>query len=53
MDYVHFNPVKHGYVPHAADWPYSTFAACVRRGLYPEGWLGPTGAVLPAEDVGE
>jgi len=25
MDYVHFNPVKHGFVAHPADWPYSTF----------------------------
>jgi putative transposase len=22
MDYTHFNPVKHGYVQHPADWPY-------------------------------
>lgn len=41
VDYVHFNPVRHGYVAHAAEWPYSTFKACVRRGLYPEDWLGP------------
>jgi putative transposase len=41
VDYVHFNPVKHGYVGHAADWPHSTFRACVRRGYYPEAWLGP------------
>ena len=25
IDYVHFNPVKHGYVTSPADWPYSTF----------------------------
>ncbi len=40
MDYVHFNPVKHGLVPSAAQWPYSTFKACVARGLYPEDWGG-------------
>jgi REP-associated tyrosine transposase len=38
VDYVHFNPVKHGYVAHVAEWPYSMPKACVRRGLY---WLGP------------
>ena len=38
MDYVHFNPVKHGYADHPAEWPYSTFRACVRRGLYPKNW---------------
>ena len=24
VDYIHFNPVKHGYVQRAADWPYSS-----------------------------
>ena len=40
MDYVHFNPVKHGYVRQVSDWPHSTFKACVRRGLYPPAWAG-------------
>lgn len=53
VDYVHFNPVRHGYVDHAADWPYSTFRACVRRGLYPEAWLGPGDRGLSAEETGE
>lgn len=25
MDYVHYNPVKHGLVSRVRDWPYSTF----------------------------
>ena len=25
VDYVHYNPVKHGYVNDPADWPYSTY----------------------------
>lgn len=40
-DYVHFNPVKHGYVEHAADWPYSSFHRMVRLGIYPEAWASP------------
>jgi putative transposase len=40
LDYVHFNPVRHGYVSHPADWPYSSFHACVARGLYPSHWIG-------------
>ncbi len=40
MDYVHFNPVKHGYVGHPADWPYSSFHRCVESGIYPIGWIG-------------
>jgi len=38
MDYVHFNPVKHGFVAHPADWPYSTFQKCGALGLYDEAW---------------
>jgi putative transposase len=40
MDYVHFNPVKHGLVASPADWPYSTFRSCAERGLYPLDWIG-------------
>ena len=40
VDYVHFNPVKHGYVSSPADWPYSTFRRLVQRGLYPPDWSG-------------
>ena len=40
MDYIHFNPVKHGLVQHAADWPYSSFRRRVAQGLYPADWLG-------------
>ena len=53
VDYVHFNPVKHGYVAHIADWPYSTFEACVRRGLYPADSLGPWGGTLSDDAAGE
>jgi putative transposase len=38
MDYVHFNPVKHGYVACTGDWPYSTFRRLVAAGLYPADW---------------
>jgi putative transposase len=40
VGYVHFNPVKHGLVTNAADWPYSSFHRCVRAGLYPPDWGG-------------
>ena len=40
MDYVHINPVKHGLVPRAADWPYSTFHRLVEKGVYPRDWAG-------------
>lgn len=38
VDYVHYNPVKHGYVKQAGEWPYSSFHRFVRRGWLPEDW---------------
>jgi len=40
VDYVHFNPVKHGLVENAIDWPFSSFRRAVARGDYPEDWGG-------------
>jgi putative transposase len=39
MDYIHFNPVKHGLTQDPSDWPLSSFQRCVAAGLYPAGWL--------------
>ncbi len=38
IDYVHFNPVKHGLVVRPTDWPFSSFRRCVVSGLYPADW---------------
>jgi putative transposase len=40
MDYIHFNPVKHGLTDGPGDGPFSSFLRCVTAGLYPSGWLG-------------
>ena len=40
VDYVHFNPVKHGQVECVADWPLSTFHRFVQQGIYPLNWAG-------------
>ena len=40
MDYIHFNPVKHGFVERVVEWPYSTFHRYVRDGVYAEDWGG-------------
>ena len=40
VDYTHFNPVKHGYVPRVADWEFSTFHRYVKSGMLPENWGG-------------
>ena len=38
MDYVHFNPVKHGLAASPGDWAASSFYRWVRAGVYPPGW---------------
>lgn len=40
VDYIHFNPVKHGHVERVADWPYSSFHRHVAQGLLPMDWAG-------------
>jgi len=40
VDYIHFNPVKHGLVARVCDWPHSSFHHYVRRGALPEDWAG-------------
>ncbi|HZV65617.1 MAG TPA: transposase [Telluria sp.] len=40
MEYVHFNPVRHGLARTAVDWPYSTFHRYVRDEYYPSDWAG-------------
>lgn len=46
MDYLYFNPVKHGLVSQVKDWPYSTFHRDVKAGIYAESW----GSGLAFED---
>ena len=38
MDYIHFNPVKHGVAAHPSDWPFSSFGRAVALGIYPPAW---------------
>lgn len=38
--YIHFNPVKHGYVKRATDWPYSSIHREIRRGNLNDDWGG-------------
>jgi len=40
LDYIHWNPVKHGHVAQVTDWPYSTFHSYVRLCNYPMDWAG-------------
>lgn len=38
VDYIHFNPVKHGWARRAAEWPHSSFHRFVRDGRLPADW---------------
>jgi REP-associated tyrosine transposase len=40
IDYIHFNPVKHGHVARVRDWPYSSFHRYVRQNTLPLDWGG-------------
>ncbi|HEU5116939.1 MAG TPA: transposase [Isosphaeraceae bacterium] len=37
-DYIHYNPIKHGYVKYPGDWAWSSFQRFVRLGQYEPGW---------------
>ena len=38
LDYIHYNPVKHGFVARATDWPWSTLRDWIERGTYDADW---------------
>ena len=40
VDYIHVDPMKHGYVKRVKDWPYSTFHHYVDQGIYLPNWCG-------------
>ena len=38
LDYIHYNPVKHGLAKRAIEWPHSSFKEFVEKGIYEEDW---------------
>ena len=46
VDYIHVNPLKHGYVKQVVDWPHSTFHHYVAKGIYPLNWCGVANTLL-------
>ena len=49
-DYIHYNPVKHGWAACAADWPHSSFVAFVERGVYSREWGEGADVSIPGDD---
>ena len=39
VNYVHWNPVKHGLTKTVADWPFSSFHRYVQAGILPIDWV--------------
>ena len=38
VDYIHYNPVKHGYVDAPSKWPFSSIHKYIRDGKIPSDW---------------
>ena len=38
MDYIHYNPVRHGYVARASQYRWSSFNTWMQRGMYTPCW---------------
>jgi putative transposase len=53
LDYIHWNPVKHGYVKNPMDWPYSTIHRFVAQGIYPSDWGGSGADEICSDNFGE
>ena len=52
INYIHYNPVKHGLVSTVREWPYSSFHRYVERGLIEPDW-GENLSFMPVESFGE
>jgi putative transposase len=48
VDYIHFNPVKHGLATKVTNWPYSSFHRYTRTGILPRDWAG----IVDSNDTG-
>ena len=49
VDYIHYNPVRHGLVENVSAWPWSTYHRYIDEGLYQQGW-GDAGDIV--QDIG-
>ncbi|MBD2336668.1 transposase [Calothrix sp. FACHB-156] len=52
VEYIHYNPVKHGLVQAPKDWEYSSFHRAVRQGMYDVMWGAGEEIVFDA-DIGK
>jgi putative transposase len=47
LDFIHYDPVRHGLTIRAADYPWSSLPARIAQGHYPESWaeIGPPATI--------
>ncbi|MBX9703085.1 MAG: hypothetical protein K2X39_02920, partial [Silvanigrellaceae bacterium] len=38
VNYIHYNPVKHGHVANPTDWPHSSIHRFIRKGILNNHW---------------
>ncbi|MGI4807501.1 MAG: hypothetical protein ACRYF2_05260, partial [Janthinobacterium lividum] len=38
VDYIHYNPVKHGYIADPQNWPCSSLVRFIRNGILLPNW---------------
>ena len=53
LDYIHYNPIKHGYVESPIDWPWSSFHKWVDREFYSPEWGSLSHGPLTFDDLNE
>ena len=53
VDYIHYNPVKHGWVGRVGDWPYSSFHRYMRNGRLAADWGGAEPSGSGSREYGE
>jgi putative transposase len=51
VEYIHYNPVKHGHVKAPSEWQYSSFHRYVKDGIYPVDW-GSSHEVTFPDNIG-
>lgn len=49
LQYIRYNPVKHGYTKTPGDWPHSSFRRAVERGWHAADWGATEPSDMPAE----
>ena len=50
VDYIHYNPVKHGLVSRPGEWAWSSFGNAVSKGWYEESWGAKEPTIIAGMD---